>query len=292
MNSLSSTDEMTSLRRRPRRLGWSALAWAIAAGYSCTFTLGLVGAAAAPAIAKPSPGKQVPPPLIYVDEFSSDYTDDQAEDDDLIPDRPEILRELRTGEDATDRAEAKADRQADLLARLPGEIQRAITRRLNQAIARAVRGDGLLANADADWVVRGQLVVVEEGTSRVLPAGIDYGAKLGRVELRVQVATIGDPDHPFLEFGAAGVTGRGLAEAPGTISYRAAVRLQMARQNPEVEARRLGRIIAEEIGRYLAAKNILTIQEMARAGLVVPPLPRDGDLDARVYSSKRGDTGF
>jgi hypothetical protein len=164
-------------------------------------------------------------------------------------------------------------------------LQKTLIESLNKGIARAAIGDGTLATQLNCWVVRGQFVVVDQG-NRAAQAGIGFGAGQSHVEIRAQIYTLSDPDTPFLTFDTKGASGH----MPGAVvtmnPYVAAAKFVMGKKEPEKETKKVGKQIADEIGKFMTAQGIPTLNALKAAGKKLPPDAPDYPEVVPVYSSK------
>lgn len=238
-----------------------------------------------------------PPTIIYVDRFSTQDVLDKATSSSLFGSgdsdddngggggRPHLFGSLRGGEQNTLIGQHRQQQQYDLLQKLPGVLQKTLVQSLNQGVARATVGDGTLATELNCWVIRGQFVVVDQG-SRAMQAGVGFGAGQSHVEIHAQVYTLSDPDKPFLTFDTKGASGH----MPGAVvmmnPYAAAAKFVMGKKEPEKETKKIGKQIAEEIGKFMMAQNIPTLKAMKASGMTPPPPAPDYPQTAPIYSSK------
>jgi len=255
------------------------------AGAALTF--GAITPAKVDNVVSSSPSSQTPPQMIYVTLFSPPDTANQANGGDQSEGRPHLLGMFRGGEDNTVLGQRKQQQQADILSKLPGILQKTLVQALNKGVARATTGDGMLATQANCWIVRGQFVIVDQG-SRAMQAGIGFGAGQSHVEVQAQVYTLSDPDHPFLVFDTNGASGH----MPGAVAipnpYVAAAKFVMAKKEPEKETKKIGQQIAVEIGKFMTAEGIPTLQALKNSGQVAPPAAPQTPNITPVYSSKGG----
>ncbi len=240
-----------------------------------SLTLGAITPAKVDNVVSNPSASLTPPQVIYVDLFSPVDTSNQADNSDNGGGRPHIL------------GQHKQQQQADILQKLPGILQKTLVQALNNGIARAKAGDGMLATQANCWIVRGQFVVIDQG-SRAMQAGIGFGAGQSHVEVRAQVYTLSDPDHPFLVFDTNGASGH----MPGAVvipnPYVAAAKFVMAKKEPEKETKKIGKQIATEIGKFMTSEGIPTLHAMQNSGETPPPPAPDSDSTTPIYSSKGG----
>lgn len=140
--------------------------------FGASLALGAITPATVDNVVSNPPESLAPPQMIYVDLFSTIDTANQANGGDQGESRPHLLGMFRGGEDNTILGQHKQQQQADILQKLPGILQKTLVQALNNGVARATRGDGMLATQENCWIVRGQFVVVDQG-SRAVQAGID-----------------------------------------------------------------------------------------------------------------------
>jgi hypothetical protein len=252
-----------------------------------SLTLGAITPAKVDNIVSNAPPSMAPPQIIYVSTFSTIGTSNQP-DGDQGEGRPHLLGMFRGGEDNTFLGQRKEQQQADILQKLPGILQKALVQALNSGVARATAGDGMLATQANCWIVRGQFVIVDQG-SRAMQAGVGFGAGQSHVEVRAQLYTLSDPDNPFLVFDTNGASGH----MPGAVvipnPYVAAAKFVMAKQEPEKETKKIGKQMAVEIGKFMTHEGIPTLKAMQSSGTTPPPPAPDSDSNSTpVYSSKGG----
>lgn len=230
------------------------------------------GALASAQVSHASPHQ--PPAIIYVDRFSTQDILDKANDSAI----------LGGGADNSLTNQHK-QQQYDLLQKLPIILQKTLVQGLNQGIARAAVGDGTLATQLNCWVVRGQFLVVDQG-SRSMQSGVGFGGGQSHVEIHAQIYTLNDPNTPFLTFDAKGASGHMPDAAMTTNPYVTSTKIVMAKKEPEKETRKVGRQIADEIGKFMAAQNIPTLKAMKETGMTPPPPAPDYPQVSPIYSSK------
>jgi len=254
-----------------------------------SLTLGAITPAKVDNVVDNAPPSMSPPHVIYVSTFSMANVSNQANGE-QSEGRPHLLGMFRGGEDNTFLGQRKEQQQADILQKLPGILQKTLVQALNSGVARATTGDGMLATQANCWVVRGQFVVVDQG-SRAMQAGIGFGAGQSHVEVRAQLYTLSDPDHPFLVFDTNGASGH----MPGAVvipnPYVAAAKFVMAKQEPEKETKKIGKQMAVEIGKFMTHEGIPTLKALQNSGATPPP-PAPSNYNnsnlTPIYSSKGG----
>jgi|GEM_PF-1116779 len=254
----------------------------------------LAASALAPAkVRNVAPGAQAPvapPVVIYVDRFSTQDVMEKAGDSPLFGDdggggRPHLFGMLRGGEDNTLLGQRRQQQQADLLMKLPGILQKTLVESLNKGVARAAVGDGTLAAQLNCWVLHGEFLVIDQG-HRAAQAGVGLGAGQSQVEIHARLYTLSDPDAPFLTFDTKGASGH----MPGAVvmmnPYVAAAKFVMAKKEPEKETKKDGKQMAQEIGKFMTAEGIPTLQAMKTAGIKPPPPAAQMQPVTPVHSSK------
>jgi hypothetical protein len=171
--------------------------------------------------------------------------------------RPHLLGILRGGEENTVISEHREQQQEDTLAKLPGLLQQALIRDLSMSVAPADNGDGARPSRDS-WVVTGEFVEVDPG-NRAMQAGVGFGAGQSQLEVHVKVYAGWDMRTPFLTFDSKGASGY----LPGAVAvknpYVAAAKFVMSKREPEQEANKVAKAIADEIGKFMAAQGIPTL---------------------------------
>jgi hypothetical protein len=172
--------------------------------------------------------------------------------------RAHLLGTLRGGEQNTAIGEHREQQQEDTLARLPGLLQQALIRDLSQSVAPADNGDSVHAARDS-WVVTGEFVEVDTG-NRAMQASVGFGAGQSQLEVRAKVYAGSDMRTPFLTFDSKGASGY----LPGAVAvknpYVAAAKFVMSKRQPEQEANKVARAIANEIGKFMTAQGIPTLK--------------------------------
>jgi hypothetical protein len=252
-----------------------------------SLTLGAITPATVDNVVTHPNASLTPPQMIYVDLFSTLGASTQAGGGDQGEGRPHLLGMFRGGEDNTFLGQRKQQQQADILQKLPGILQKTLVQALNSGIARATAGDGMLATQANCWIVRGQFVIVKQG-SAAMQAGIGFGAGQSHVEVQAQIYTLDDPDHPFLVFDTNGASGH----LPGAVvipnPYVAAAKFVMAKQEPEKETKKIGKQMAVEIGKFMTSEGIPTLKALQNSGQAAPPPAPEPANITPVYSSKGG----
>lgn len=228
-----------------------------------------------------------PPYVIYVDSFSVDQTASQSpnDDGDSSGGRPHILGMFRGGEQNTLIGQRKEQQYQDTLQKLPGILQKALIENLGKSIARATDGDGVRATRWDCWVVTGQFIVVDAG-DRAMQAGIGFGAGQSQIEVQAQVYALRDMNNPFLVFNSKGASGH----MPGAVMmmnpYVAAAKFVMSKKEPEKESKKIAKAIAQEIGKFMTAQGIPTLQVMKENGQTPPaPAPANPSSKSTNYYS-------
>jgi hypothetical protein len=168
--------------------------------------------------------------------------------------RPHLLGRLRGGEENTVIGQHREQQQEDTLAKLPGLLQQALIRNLSNSVAPADNGDGAHPSRDS-WVVTGEFVQVDTG-NRAMQAGVGFGAGQSQLEVHAKVYAGADMRTPFLTFDSKGASGY----LPGAVAvknpYVAAAKFVMSKREPEQEANKVAKAIADEIGKFMAAQGI------------------------------------
>jgi len=200
------------------------------------------------------------PKVIYVKSFSIRAAASQPGDS-AGAGRPHLFGRLRGGEDNTVIGRHREQQQEDTLAKVPGVLQNALIEDLSKSIAPAASGDGARTSAKS-WIITGEFVEVDTG-NRVLQAGVGFGAGQSHLEVRARVYTGADMNTPFLTFDSQGASGH----LPGAVvaknPYVAAAKFVMSKREPEREAKKVAKSIADEIGRFMIAQGIPTLKSTA-----------------------------
>ena len=229
-----------------------------------------------------------PPHVIYVDRFTlpqpEPKTDESSDSDDSSSGggRPHLFGMFRGGSDNTLIGRHREEQHEETLAKLPAALQKALVDDLATSIAAATAGDGAGASRVDCWVITGRFIDVNQG-SGALQAGVGFGAGQSSVEVRAQVYALRDMDTPFLVFDSKGASGH----MPGAVAmhnpYVAAAKFVMSKKQPDKEAKKVAKSIAEAIGKFMAAQGIPTLQAKGgSSGASESPTPASA-------SSKRSD---
>jgi hypothetical protein len=145
-----------------------------------------------------------------------------------------------------------------MVARLPSLLQQALIRDLSQSVAPADNGDGAHAARDS-WVVTGEFVEVDTG-NRAMQTGVGFGAGQSQLEVHAKVYSGSDMHTPFLTFDSKGASGY----LPGAVAvknpYVAAAKFVMSKREPQQEAKKVAKAIADEIGKFMAVQGIPTLK--------------------------------
>lgn len=201
------------------------------------------------------------PKVIYVKSFSIRAAASQSDDDSAGAGRPHLLGSLRGGEGNTVIGRHREQQQEDTLAKVPGVLQNALIEDLSKSIAPAANGDGARTSPKC-WIITGEFVEVDTG-NRALQAGVGFGAGESHLELRARVFTGADMNTPFLTFDSQGASGH----LPGAVvaknPYVAAAKFVMSKREPEREAKKVAKSIADEIGKFMVAQGIPTLKSTA-----------------------------
>ena len=212
--------------------------------------------------AHPSSSTAKAPSIIYVNSFSISQTAPQADSGDGSDGggRPHLFGMLRGGEDNTLLGQRKEQQYQETLQKLPGILQKALIENLNNSIAPASNGDWADSYRNHGWIITGQFLVVDAG-NRAMQAGVGFGAGQSHVEVQAQVYTVRNQNSPFLVFNSQGASGH----MPGAVvmmnPYVAAAKFVMSKKEPEKEAKKIAKAIAQEIGKFMAAQGIPTIEQ-------------------------------
>ncbi len=172
-----------------------------------------------------------------------------------------MLGSLRGGEGNTVIGRHREQQQEDTLAKVPGVLQNVLIEDLSKSIAPAANGDGA-RTSPRSWIITGEFVEVDTG-NRALQAGVGFGAGESHLELRARVFTGADMNTPFLTFDSQGASGH----LPGAVvaknPYVAAAKFVMSKREPEREAKKVAKSIADEIGKFMVAQGIPTLKSTA-----------------------------
>jgi len=200
------------------------------------------------------------PKVIYVKSFAIRAAASQS-DDSAGAGRPHLLGSLRGGEGNTVIGRHREQQQEDTLAKVPGVLQNVLIEDLSKSIAPAANGDGA-RTSPRSWIITGEFVEVDTG-NRALQAGVGFGAGESHLELRARVFTGADMNTPFLTFDSQGASGH----LPGAVvaknPYVAAAKFVMSKREPEREAKKVAKSIADEIGKFMVAQGIPTLKSTA-----------------------------
>jgi hypothetical protein len=204
-----------------------------------------------------------PPSVIYVKSFSIANAAASSEQSAEMA-RPQLLGRLRGGEENTVIGQYREQQQEDTLAKVPGVLQNALIADLSRSIAAGANGDDVHPTRDC-WVVIGEFVEVDTG-NRALQAGVGFGAGQSRLEVHARVYSGADMNTPFLTFDSKGASG----DLPGAVAtknpYVAAAKFVMSKREPEREAKKVARAIADEIGKFMVAHGIATLKSTKANG--------------------------
>jgi uncharacterized protein DUF4410 len=209
-----------------------------------------------------------PPTVIYVKTFTMDNAASQSENA-AGEGRPRLLGALRGGEENTVVGRHREAQQEDTLAKVPAVLQNALIEDLSKSIASAANGDGTHPSPGS-WVITGQFFEVDTG-NRVLQAGVGLGAGESHLEVRAKIYAVPNMNTPFLTFDSDGASGH----MPGAAvmhknPYVAAAKFVMSKKEPEREAKKVARSIADEIGKFMAAQSIPTLKSSKASGAASP----------------------
>ncbi|MEJ0001049.1 MAG: DUF4410 domain-containing protein [Verrucomicrobiota bacterium] len=206
-----------------------------------------------------------PPAAIYVFPFSTDQTlSHPANEQGATGAFPHPLGILHGDDDHPLFGRHKEQQFEQALEQVPPVLQNELIASLSKNIAPACRGDENAPVQPHAWVITGQFVVVDPG-KRAMQAMIGFGAGESQVEVHAQIHAVNDPTHPFLIFDSEKASGH----APGAIltlnPYVAAVKFVMTKDEPQKESKKIGDAIAKEIGKYMAAQHIATLEQIRTA---------------------------
>jgi hypothetical protein len=92
------------------------------------------------------------------------------------------------------------------------------------------------------------------------------------LEVRAKIYAVPNMNTPFLTFDSEGASGH----MPGAAvmhknPYAAAAKFVMSKKEPEREAKKVARSIADEIGKFVAAQSIPTLKSSKASGAASPP---------------------
>jgi hypothetical protein len=197
------------------------------------------------------------PAVIHVRSFSISKSAANAQNADGGG-RPHLLGILRGGEENTVIGQHREQQQEDTLAKLPDLLQQELIRNLSKSVALADNRDGAHASRDS-WVLTGEFVEVDAG-NRAMQAGVGFGAGQSQLEVHAKVYSGSDMRTPFLTFDSKGASGY----LPGAVAvknpYVAAAKFVMSKREPEQEANKVAKAIANEMGKFMAAQGIPTLK--------------------------------
>jgi hypothetical protein len=103
--------------------------------------------------------------------------------------------------------------------------------------------------------------------NRALQAGVGLGVGESHLEVRAKIYVTPNMDTPFLTFDSEGASGH----MPGAAvmhknPYAAAAKFVMSKKEPEREAKKVAKAIADEIGKFMAAQGIPTLKSGKSSG--------------------------
>jgi hypothetical protein len=201
------------------------------------------------------------PHVIYVNSFSISQPAAKTDDSDATSSsgRPHLFGFLRGGEENTLIGRHREEQYDETLKKLPATLKKALIEDLGKSIAPAANGDGVQATRWDCWVITGQFISVDQG-SAALQAGVGFGAGQSDVEVQAKVSTLRDMNDPFLTFDSKGASGH----MPGAVvmhnPYVAAAKFVMSKKQPDKEAKKVAKAIADAIGKFMAAQGIPTLK--------------------------------
>jgi len=214
------------------------------------------------------------PSVIYVNSFFVSTASSKSNDTNSDEQRPHLLGRLRGGEDNTVIGRHREEQKEETLAKLPGVLQKALIEDLSNSIAPAAAGNGAHASRKDCWVITGQFLEVDTGSS-AMQAGVGFGAGKSHVEVRAKVYLASDLNTPFLTFDSEGASGH----MPGAVMtknpYVAAAKFVMSKREPEQEAKKVAKAISAEIGKFMTAQRIPTLKSMKESGSAPAPSSSD-----------------
>jgi hypothetical protein len=171
--------------------------------------------------------------------------------------RPRLLGALRRGQENTVVGKHREAEQEHTLASVPVVLQKALIENLSKSVAPANNGDDAHVSPGS-WIITGEFVNVETG-NRALQAGVGLGAGQSHLEVRAKVYAAADIKTPFLTFDSEGASGHMPGAAVTRNPYVAAAKFVMSKTEPEREAKKVAKSIADEISKFMAAHGIPTI---------------------------------
>jgi hypothetical protein len=198
-----------------------------------------------------------PPSVIYVKMFSISKVESKSENA-AEEGRPRLLGALRGGQENTVIGEHREAQQEHTLANVPVILQKALVENLSKSVAPANNGDDAHVSPGS-WIITGEFVDVDTG-NRALQAGVGLGAGQSHLEVRAKVYAAADMKTPFLTFDSEGTSGHMPGAAVTRNPYVAAAKFVMSKREPEREAKKVGKAIADEIGKFMAAHGIPTLK--------------------------------
>jgi hypothetical protein len=201
-----------------------------------------------------------PPKVIYVKTFSIRNAASKSENS-VGEGRPRLLGALRGGEENTVIGRHREVQQEDTLATVPVVLQKALIENLSTSVASAADGNGARPSPGC-WIITGEFLDVDTG-NRALQAGVGLGVGQSHLEVRARVYAAADMKTPFLTFDSEGASGY----MPGAAvmkknPYVAAAKFVMSKGEPEREAKKVARSIADEIGKFMIAQGIPALKLM------------------------------
>ena len=209
------------------------------------------------------------PTVIYVRTFTMSNAASKSENA-AGEGGPRLLGALRGGEENTVVGRHREAQQEDTLAKVPAILQNALIEDLSKSVASAANGDGTHPSSGS-WVITGEFLEVDTG-NRALQAGVGLGAGQSHLEVRAKIYAVPNMSTPFLTFDSEGASGH----MPGAAvmhknPYAAAAKFVMSKKEPEREAKKVARSIADEIGKFMAAQSIPTLKSSKASGAASPP---------------------
>jgi hypothetical protein len=203
------------------------------------------------------------PTVIYVKTFSISSAASKSENGEREG-RPHLLGALRGGEQNTAIGEHREAQQEHTLAKVPVVLQKALIEDLGKTIAPGANGDSA-HGSPGSWIITGEFVEVNTG-NRALQAGVGLGAGQSHLEVRAKLYAAADMKTPFLTFDSEGASGHMPGAAVMRNPYVAAAKFVMSKNEPEREAKKVAKSIADEIGKFMAAHGIPTLKSTKANG--------------------------
>ena len=241
--------------------------------FSCNFIIAAIGPAKVSEVEanRSAEAGARTPNVIYVKTFTMNSTASKSESA-TGEGRPHLLGALRGGEENTVVGQHREAEQVETLAKVPPILQHALIEDLSKSVASAANGDSAHPSVGS-WIITGEFLEVNPG-NRALQAGVGLGAGESHLEVRAKIYAAPNMDTAFLTFDSAGASGH----MPGAAvmhknPYAAAAKFVMSKNDPEREAKKVAKAIADEIGKFMAAQGIPTLKS-SKAGAGASPSGR------------------